>query len=144
MLNPNGILFIGTALLASLSLLSCSPRPDEIVGILKSTPSYDSSVPHGNKFGKLLLEDTNGHIYALKESKGFQVFDAAGNPLSEKDGQYPIYFNTEHRLIGRIIEISEAKRRLSHLWYPPEATILFEVETMIASKVPTETTASRP
>ena len=142
MLFRKGVLLLAVSLGFSLLLLSCSSRNDEVVGILKASPSYDSSVPHEHKFGKLLLQGSNGRIYALRESKGFYVRDAAGNRLSEPGGQYPIYRNSEHRLTGRLIEIPDARRVLKiasdspQLWFPSEANALFEVEIMTVNELP--------
>ena len=137
-----GILLLAVSLGFSLFLLSCSSRKDEVVGILKASPSYDSSVPHKHKFGKLLLQESNGRIYALREAEGFYVRDAAGNRLSEPGGQYPIYRDSEYRLTGRIIEIAEARQVLridnesTQLWFPTEANALFEVEIMTVNELP--------
>ena len=142
MLIRKGILLLAVSFGFSLSLLSCSSRKDEVVGILKASPSYDSSVPHKHKFGKLLLQESNGRIYALREAEGFYVRDAAGNRLSEPGGQYSIYRNSEHRLTGRLIEIPDARRVLKiasdspQLWFPSEANALFEVEIMTVNELP--------
>ena len=140
MLRSKGSFSLLIPLLVTFLLLACSRPKDEISGVLQRGTSYDSSVPHKHKFGKLLLASTNGQTYAIREVKGFHVLDAAGNRLSEPDGQYPLNFGSDYRLIGRIIELSDAKRVLrtgdqpSDLWYPQEATVLMDVERMILTK----------
>ena len=147
LLRDRAILLAAIAI--SLLSLSCAPPKDEVTGILTTSPAYDSSVPHKAKFGKLMLRESNGRIYALREAKGFHLLDSAGNRLSEADGRYPIYANSEHRITGRRIEISNARRVLKlsddpkNLWYPSDADALFDVEVMTVIKVPATTSAVR-
>ena len=142
MVSHKSSLVFALSVSAALLLLSCSRPKDEISGVLNRSPSYDSSTPHQHKFGKLLLVGTNGQTYALREGKGFHVLDTSGNRLSEPGGQYPIEFDSNYRVVGRTIELSEAQRLLktedkpSDLWYPKEATTLFDVELMILTKAP--------
>lgn len=141
-MRSKGSLFVLFTLSATFLLLACSQPKDEISGVLKKGTSYDSSTPHKHKFGKLLLTSTNRQTYALREAKGFHVLDVAGNRLSEPGGQYSFDINSDYRLVGRIIQLSDAKRvlktedRPSDLWYPQEATALFDVEMMIIVKAP--------
>ena len=138
MLKRRDILMLAT--LGVLALAACSPRQEEVIGILKRSPAYDSSVPYEHHFGKFLLSGTNGQVYAIREAKGFQVWDSKGNRLSEEDGKYPVHFEAKHRLVGRVMKVSAAERELrpngkpSELWYPPESTHVIEVEKMIVDE----------